>query len=282
MTSLLLEDPKVLLTEVAEGLKAGTVVPYIGPGVSALAPAPAPLSPEELAYFLATKTTLPRRAVGNAWAAAQYVENVRFRDTLVAWMREGFAAPVAPSPFHHWLAGLGLPLIVDSWYTSEMRSALNANPAANWIEAQGISRSGIGEDLWFRFYDPAGKQVAAEAAVAAQTLLYTPHGNIEPSGNFLISYADYVEVLTEIDIQTPIPEDVRKRRRAKSFLFAGCHFHDQMLRSYARQISKRSSDQHYAIVDTASLTRNEVRFLNDYEIAVIDLELGEALARLSV
>lgn len=280
MSSVTLEKPLTLLAQAAEGLKAGTVVPYIGPGISALDDAAVPLSPEALAAFLATKTTLPRRAVGNAWAAAQYIESHRFRATLVAWMREAFATPVTPSPFHRWLAGLGVPLIVDSWYTAEMRIALQ-DAATDWIEVQGISRAHIGEDHWFKFYDPAGEPSNAQAAGTARTLLYTPHGNVLPSGNFLISDADYVEVLTEIDIQTPIPEEVRQRRTGKSFLFIGCHFHDQMLRSYAKQISKRSSDQHYAIVDAASLTRNEARFLEDYAIAVIDLNLGEALARLS-
>jgi len=280
MSSLILDNPLTLLAQVGDGLKAGTVVPYLGPGIAALEPQPAPLSPEALADFLGGKTTLPRRAVGNAWAAAQYVESRRFRDTLVLWMREAFAQPVAPSAFHRWLAGLGLPLIVDSWYTAEMRRAL-ADGASDWIEAQGISRAHIGEDQWFRFYNAAGERVSAQQGGVARTLLYTPHGSVLPAGNFLISDADYVEVLTEIDIQTPIPEEVRQRRTGKSFLFAGCRFHDQMLRSYAKQISKRSSDRHYAIVDVASLTRNEARFLDEYDIAVIDLDLGEALARLS-
>ncbi|HZV10063.1 MAG TPA: SIR2 family protein, partial [Novosphingobium sp.] len=240
---------------------------------------PAPMTPEDLAGFFASKTTLPRRAVGNAWAAAQYIESHRFRDTLTAWMKEAFARPVPPSAFHGWLAGLGLPLIVDVWYAGEMRSALNA-AGADWAEVQGISRAGIGEDRWFRCYGPDGAPLDAVRAHMAPTLLYTPHGGAQPAGNFLISDADYVEVLTEIDIQTPIPEEVRRRRLGRSFLFAGCRFHDQMLRSYARQIIKRSSAKHYAIVDPGQLTRNEKRFLDEHDFTLIALPLGEALATL--
>ena len=193
-------------------------------------------------------------------------------------MNEAYAQPVTPSTFHEWLAGLGLPLIVDSWYAGEMRRALASG--TGWAEAQGITRAGIGEDRWFRFYDPAGQAISAEEAQAAGTLLYTPHGSVEPAGNYLISDADYVEVLTEIDIQTPIPEEVRRRRVGRSFLFVGCHFHDQLLRNYARQIMKRSDDSHYAIVELASLTRNERRFLDEQAITPIDLPLGEALEML--
>ena len=276
MATILDENPTVLLAEVAAGLKRGGIVPYIGPGISGLAHPAAPMTPEALADFFATKTSLPKRARGNAWAAAQYIESYKFRDTVTAWMREAFATPVAPSAFHHWIATLPLPLIVDTWYTAEMRSALAGR--ADWAEVQGITRAGITEDRWFRWYDHAGTPIEAAGAAAAATLLYTPHGGAGPSANFLISDADYVEVLTEIDIQTPIPEEVRRRRTGQQFLFVGCRFHDQLLRTYARQVMKRSADRHYAIVDGANLTRNERRFLDEQGIVAIDLPLTEALA----
>lgn len=281
MATLALSNPEVLLPEIAQGLRAGDVVPYLGPGISALtvSPPPVPLTPEDLAAYFATRTTLPRRAVGNAWAAAQYIESHRFRDTLVAWMTDAFAPGIVPSPFHRWLAGLGLPLVVDSWYAGDMRGAL-AETATDWAEVQAISRALIGEDKWYRWFGPSGDPIPASLSEAARTVLYTPHGSARPLGNFLISDADYVEVLTEIDIQTPIPDEVRRRRTGKAFLFAGCRFHDQMLRSYARQIIKRSSDRHYAIVEVASLTRNEHRFLDEHDFVVIDMPLGEALNRL--
>jgi hypothetical protein len=280
MSAILTESPDTLMAELSGLLAQKRVVPYLGPGVSAMLGAPVPLTPEELAAFFATKTTLPRRAVGNAWAAAQYIESYRFRDTLMAWMREAFAPHVAPTALHRWLAGLGLPLIIDSWYAGEMRDALD-EAGADWAEVQGISRAAIGEDRWSRFYGRSGEAISAEQGAAARTLLYAPHGSARPAGNFLISDADYVEVLTEIDIQTPIPEEVRHRRTGQSFLFIGCRFHDQMLRSYARQIIKRSSHRHFAVVELASLTRNELRFLDEHDFAVIDLSPQEVVSRLN-
>jgi hypothetical protein len=46
--------------------------------------------------------------------------------------------------------------------------------------------------------------------------------------NFLVSDSDYVEVLTEIDIQTPIPAVVQQRRTGRNFLFLGCRFSNQL------------------------------------------------------
>ena len=131
---------------------------------------------------------------------------------------------------------------------------------------QGISRAGIGEDRWYRFYDAAGAEARRDVAEAWTTILYTPHGCVAPAKNYLISDADYVEVLTEIDIQTPIPDIIKHRRTERAFLFLGCRFHDQMLRNYARQITKRSRTPHLALVNPEQLTKNELKFLLDHAI----------------
>ena len=97
----------------------------------------------------------------------------------------------------------------------------------------------------------------------------------------LVSDSDYVEVLTEIDIQTPIPDIVQERRQGRGFLYLGCRFDDQMLRTYARQIKKRSVGPHHAVADAATLTGNELRFLAAEEITLIDLPLADAITLLS-
>jgi len=271
-------DPQTALAEAAAALRARKLAPFLGPGISALEPQSVPMSPETLADWFGTKVALPKRARGNAWAAAQHIESYKHRNTVTALMGEAFAAPVPPAPLHRHLATLGLPLIVDTWYTGEMRQALAGRE--DWIEVQGITRAGIGEDRWFRFYGPDGQPADTEGAERATTLVYTPHGSVIPALNFLISDADYVEVLTEIDIQTPIPEVVRDRRRGQSFLFLGCRFNDQLLLSYARQIIKRSIAPHFAVIDVATLTRNERAFLDDQDITPIDMPLGQALEQL--
>jgi hypothetical protein len=263
------------LGEVAARLRAGEVVPYLGPAVVGLSNPSIPLAPEGLAEFFGKKVSLPRRARGNAWSSAQYIESNKFRPTVVAFMTEAFSAPMTPAPLQTYLASLGLPLIVDTWYDSAMRKALA--DADDWGEVQGISRAGIGEDRWFRFYDAAGGEARAADAAGWKTLLYKPHGCVAPAKNYLISDADYVEVLTEIDIQTPIPEVVRDRRTSRTFLYLGCRFHDQMLRTYARQVAKRSSPPHYAVIEPdRELTLNEKRFFAAEQIAPLAIPLARA------
>ncbi|WP_027584125.1 SIR2 family protein [Bradyrhizobium sp. Ai1a-2] len=268
-------DAEAILTDVAARLRAGSIVPYLGPGVAELSKPDVPMTPEALAAFFASKVALPRRAKGNPWASAQYIESNKHRSTLTALIAQAFAASVEPTPLHHHLASLRLPVVVDAWYDDAMRAALRKREG--WGEVQGITRAGIGEDRWYRFYDAEGKEVDRAAAGSWTTVLYKPHGGLLPAANFLISDADYVEVLTEIDIQTPIPEIIKERRTGRSFLFIGCRFNDQLLRIYARQISKRSADGHYAIVEPDALSRNELRFLAEQRLTPLAIALPRAV-----
>jgi hypothetical protein len=267
-------DAEAQLASVVARMRGGEIIPYLGPGVVETAGTSVPMNPEALAAFFGTKVALPRRARGNAWASAQHIESTRHRATVTALMAEAFATPVAPTPLHRHLATLPLPLIVDVWYDGAMRSALAGREG--WGEIQGITRAGIGEDRWYRFYDAAGQEVDRSAAPSWSTILYKPHGSVAPAKNFLISDADYVEVLTEIDIQTPIPDEVKARRTGRSFLFLGCRFNDQLLRTYARQVSKRSAERHYVVLEPDALSKNELRFLVSQGLMPLAIPLARA------
>jgi hypothetical protein len=156
-------------------------------------------------------------------------------------MDRAFSAPVAPSPLHFALVACAPRMIVDTWYDGIVRLALTSTAATDWGEIQGTPRAGVGETSWYRAYDAEGDGVPVDRAQGWKTLLYKPHGAVSPAHHYLVADSDYVEVLTEIDIQTPIPDIVRQSRKDMGFLFLGCRFDDQMLRSYARQILKRSA-----------------------------------------
>lgn len=249
-------------------LRKGSLIPYLGPGVLVGSGAGVPGGYAELAAFLGARVVLPKRARGNPWAAAQYIESRLHRASLDALMAEAFAAPVAPTPLHRFLAAFDLPMVVDTWYDGAMRAALRGT--VGWGEIQGITRAGIGERRWYRAYEPSGAEVPAASAQGWRTLLYKPHGGVVPGCNFLVADSDYVEVLAEIDIQTPIPAAVRERRVGRGFLFLNCRFHDQLLRSYARQIMKRSTGPHFAMLPEGELTPNELKFMTEQGIEPVD------------
>ncbi len=152
-----------------------------------------------------------------------------------------------------------------------MQKALAGN--GRWGMVQGVSQAQhFGE--WVHYFNGETLARAGQADAADWlTLLYQPLGSVSPAANYLVSDSDFVEVLTEIDIQTPIPEAVLNIRKNRHFLFLGCRFSTQLERIFAHQIVKRSSDRHWAILPETP-TRNEARFLAQHNIERIPLPLA--------
>jgi hypothetical protein len=282
-------DEKGRIAALGREVAAGRLIPYLGPGVLELGDAepPIPTTPRALCAALTTRVGVPGRIRHNLWSSAQYIETQRHRKTLEKIFNEIFAPTMEPNALHRWLAGLDtLPLIVDTWYDGTMAAALTAAGRKDWGQVQGVTRNGEWRDIWTRFFWANGNEAAAEEAGDWTTVLYKPHGSTTPAPNYLISDSDYVEVLTEIDIQTPIPDIVKDIRTTRGFLFLGCRFYDQMLRTFARQIAKRSAGPSYAILPLlsksdgdggAEMTRNELKFLAEINVTPIHLPLAEAV-----
>jgi hypothetical protein len=258
---------------IVDGLVAGTLAPYLGPETLALCvDVPVPATPLALATFLNAKTSVPGKIRNRLTAVAQFIENFKHRKTLVTAMDQAFAPTPTPSALHRWLAGLRCPLIVDTWYDGTSRAALAAR--SDWAEVQGLSQSEH-FGTWVGWYDAAG--ALSPDPIECTTVLYKPWGASTPASNYLVSDTDYVEVLTEIDIQTPIPALVQQRRADLGFVFLGCRFNDQLPRAFARQIMKRSKGPHYAVLADEP-TRMEARFLDEQGITRIALPLAEVAA----
>lgn len=284
-----------MLKEIEIAFQRGDVIPYLGPAVAALGGGAPPSTPLALVAQMTAGATVPHKIKNNLTAAAQYIENFKHRKTLTCLMTKAFASDAAPGPLHEWIAAQPrLPLLVHAWYDGLPQKALQTRE--NWGYVQGVSQAEhFGE--WVHYFradgdripgkefirDASGAKAPAEAPMETlgwATLLYQPLGSVSPAANYIVSDSDYVEVLTEIDIQTPIPEAVQSIRKGRNFLFLGCRFSNQLERSFARQIMKRSSDRHWAVIE-GELTRNELRFLDEQNIRRIDAPLAEFVADLT-
>ncbi|WP_095590428.1 SIR2 family NAD-dependent protein deacylase [Actibacterium ureilyticum] len=259
------------LNAALDAVAAGRMIPYLGPGIAGLSDA-VPASPEALCARIEAEVRVPKRSTGNLWSAAQYVESRKFRATLDDIMHRAFAPGLGQAnAVHKALAAMRPPMIVDTWYDDGMLAALDGQSGWGWV--QGVSRNGEWIEIWTRTYAPDGTERAEGPDSGWETLVYKPHGMARKGSSFLMSDSDYVEVLTEIDIQTPIPDEVRTRRTDRGFLFLGCRFDDQMLRIFARQIAKRSGGQHVAVIE-GELTRMERKFLDELNITRLDLPVS--------
>lgn len=280
MTVIEVQSEQEAIQQLVDGLRGGRVVPYLGPGVLGLIPdAPVPAAPETLVALLVAKATVPHKIRNRLTQAAQFIENFKHRKSVVSLMNDAFARVPTPSALHNWIAKIAPPLVVESWYDDTLIQAFaNVRPQGDWGQVQGLSQSEH-FGTWTAFYDAQG-QLAESCSPNWKSLVYRPIGGHAPAGNYLVSDSDYVEVLTEIDIQTPIPAEVQALRKGRSFLFMGCRFNDQLTRTFARQIMKRSSDRHFAVLPDEP-TRMEARFLEENNVVRINRSLAEVAALLT-
>jgi hypothetical protein len=273
-------DPRAELAGLRAEVVAGRLIPYLGPDLLTLdGEPPVPAGARALAHRLGAQVAVPGRFRDNLWHAAQYIESHRHRLTLDRLLADAFAAPVPAGALQRWLAGLELPLVVDTWYDGALTTAFCGR--AGWGQVQGASKARRCDHApWTRAFGADGAECDPAAAAAWQTVVYKPHGAAWPKGDLLASDSDYVEVLTELDIQTPIPDEVKRRRRGRGFLLLGCRFYDQVLRNFARCLIKHSGGPRFAVVPD-DLTRNEIRFLAAEGIRPLALPLAEAVALLT-
>lgn len=271
------------LDSIASALDRGDAIPYLGPGLLSFdgAVRQLPDSQKALVGHLTSKSNVPHKVRNNLGAAAQFIENFKHRSTVTGAMTEAFSVEAQPTPMHTLLMSQpALPLVVHAWYDDLPQKALRSR--SSWGMAQGVSQAEHFGN-WVHYYSSDGAHAGLETDKSHaewNTLLYQPLGSVWPARNYLVSDSDFVEVLTEIDIQTPIPESVQEIRKGKSFLFLGCRFSTQLERLFARQIIKRSSEKHWAILPEEA-TRNEGRFLDKHNIERVTMPLGEFVAELS-
>jgi hypothetical protein len=271
------------LESIARNFAGGNAIPYLGPGVLSLDTSinQLPGSPSALAGRLTAKSSVPFKIKNNLTAAAQFIENFKHRRTVSSAMTEAFGSDAQPTSLHTLLMSQpSLPLVVHAWYDDLPQKALRSRPS--WGMVQGVSQSEHFGN-WVHYFDADGSTATPMSPSQPQdwrTLLYQPLGSVWPAHNYLVSDSDFVEVLTEIDIQTPIPEAVQEIRKGKSFLFLGCRFASQLDRMFARQIMKRSSEKHWAVLPEEP-TRNEARFLEKFNIERIPMTLSEFVAAFS-
>jgi hypothetical protein len=271
------------LDAIAKAFDGGYALPFLGPGVLSFdgAGCQLPDSHKALVGHLTSKSSVPHKVRNNLGAAAQFIENFKHRSTVTNAMTEAFSVEAQPTSLHRLLMSLtALPLVVHAWYDDLPQKALRLR--SSWGMAQGVSQAEHFGN-WVHYYTSDGTYAGVEADgsyVDWKTLLYQPLGSVWPARNYLVSDSDFVEVLTEIDIQTPIPDSVQEIRKGRSFLFLGCRFSTQLERLVAHQIIKRSSEKHWAILPEDP-TPNEGRFLEKHNIERISMNLDEFVTVLS-
>lgn len=266
------------------GLKDGSIVPYLGPGVLAdvknvATGAPIPADSDSLIYAMNDGKPMAPKLMYEFPRAAMNVELKRGRSAVTKFLNRTYGETAwTRGAVHDWLKGIAPHYVIDINRDTQLQDSY-ADVPHNLIV--GIARLG-GTDFRYKlyFWDGVAYQ-KTEVINPALPILYKPMGTPKPEANYIASDADYVDFITELMGGFSIPPEVKELRKGKQYLFMGL----RMNRDTERMVL---SDVIYAAAEPAGWalianpTDKERRFCKKQKLEVIEADvfdlIGAAIA----
>ncbi|MBL8415402.1 MAG: SIR2 family protein [Propionivibrio sp.] len=274
-----------LRDKLLNGLKDGSIVPYLGPGVLAdvrcvATGAAIPADSDSLIIAMNGGKPMAAKLMYEFPRAAMNIELKRGRNTVTKFLNRTYGDTVwTRGAVHDWLKEIRPPYVIDINRDTQLQDSYADQPH-NLIV--GIARLG-GTDFRYKLY--FWDRVAyhkSEVINPALPILFKPMGTPKPVPSYIASDADYVDYITELMGGFSIPPAVKELRQGKQYLLMGL----RLTRDTERMVM---SDIVYAAAQPAGWvliqepSEKERRFckkqgLDVIEADVFDLIGTEALA----
>ncbi len=273
-----------LRAKLLAGLKDGSIIPYLGPGVLAdvknvATGAPIPADSDSLIYAMNDGKPMAPKLMYEFPRAAMNVELKRGRSAVTKFLNRTYGETAwTRGAVHDWLKGIAPHYVIDINRDTQLQDSY-ADVPHNLIV--GIARLG-GTDFRYKLYFWNGVAYQkTEVINAALPILYKPMGTPQPEANYIASDADYVDFITELMGGFSIPPEVKELRKGKQYLFMGL----RMNRDTERMVL---SDVIYAAAEPAGWalianpTDKERRFCKKQKLELIEADvfdlIGAAIA----
>ena len=206
------------------GLKDGSIVPYLGPGVladvkNAATGAPIPADSNSLIYAMNDGKPMAPKLMYEFPRAAMNVELKRGRTTVTRFLNRVYGETQwTRGALHDWLKEIAPPYVIDINRDTQLQDSYSAAPH-NLIV--GIARIG-GTDFRYKIYRWDGSAYQrVESIDTGLPILFKPMGTPRPEGVYIASDADYVDFITELMGGFSIPPEIKALRQGKQYLLMG-------------------------------------------------------------
>lgn len=263
------------------GLRDGSIVPYLGPGVladvrHADTGAPMPATSDELILAMNGGKPMAPKLMYEFPRAAMNVEFKRGRSAVTRFLDATYTARWTRGALHDWLAALRPGYVIDINRDVQLLDSYAGTPH---ILILGCARLG-GSDFRFRLFAHDGAQytaIAPEQAPAGLPVLFKPMGAPRPQSSYIASDADYVDYITELMGGFAVPAFVKQLRRDKRYFFLGMRFtRDSERMVMSDLIYGAASPAGWALIEQP--TDKERRFLGKLGVEIIEAGIAEWLA----
>jgi SIR2-like domain len=261
------------------GLKDGSIVPYLGPGVladvkNAARGAPIPADSNSLIYAMNDGKPMAPKLMYEFPRAAMNVELKRGRSAVTKFLNRTYGETAwTRAAVHDWIKAISPHYVIDINRDTQLQDSY-ADVPHNLIV--GIARIG-GTDFRYKlyFWDGAAYQ-KSEVINPALPILFKPMGTPKPEANYIASDADYVDFITELMGGFSIPPEVKELRKGKQYLLIGLRLN----RDTERMVM---SDMIYAAAEPAGWvliqepTDKERRFCKKLGLELIEADLFDLI-----
>ena len=266
------------------GLKDGSIVPYLGPGVLAdvknvATGEPIPADSDSLIIAMNDGKPMAPKLMYEFPRAAMNIELKRGRSAVTKFLNRTYGETAwTRGAVHDWLKAIAPHYVIDINRDTQLQDSY-ADVPHNLIV--GIARLG-GTDFRYKlyFWDGVAYQ-KTEVINPALPILYKPMGTPKPEANYIASDADYVDFITELMGGFSIPPEVKELRKGKQYLLMGLRLN----RDTERMVM---SDVIYAAAEPAGWaliqnpTDKERRFCKKQGLELIEADvfdlIGAAIA----
>ena len=211
------------------GLKDGSIVPYLGPGVLADVTNPAtgeriPADSDSLIIAMNGGKPMAPKLMYEFPRAAMNVELKRGRTTVSKFLTKTYGETTwTRGALHDWIKALRPSYVIDINRDTQLQDSYADVPHTLIV---GVARIG-GTQYRFKIFEWDGstyREITQEAAKPELPLLFKPMGTPRPEVNFIASDADYVDYITELMGGFAVPSFVKQLRKGKRYLFVGMRF----------------------------------------------------------
>ncbi len=213
-----------LYEKLLSGLKDGSIVPYLGPGVLAdvkdvASGAPIPADSDSLIYAMNDGKPMSPKLMYEFPRAAMNVELKRGRSAVTRFLNRVYGETVwSRAALHDWLKTLTPHYVIDINRDTQLQDSY-ADVPHNLVV--GIARIG-GTDFRYKIYFWDGQAYQQSLVInPAIPMLFKPMGTPRPEPTYIASDADYVDFITELMGGFSIPPEIKELRKGKQYLLMG-------------------------------------------------------------
>jgi hypothetical protein len=300
-----LKKPRPPYQAIAEMLREGDVVPFLGSGVNLIQRphAEAQFNPDaqqflpngqELSNFLAKGCSFPSDDINDLTdlaKVASYYQELNGRPALFKDLRRIFIQHLDPTDIHNYLAGVARTrplLIVTTNYDVLTEEAFKkAGVPYNLIIHPTERKEKSGSVLWWR---PGETEPSScipnklRVDLDSESVIYKMHGTVDPQlykrDSYVITEDDYVDFLSLMAKGGAVPKQFLQYFGERQFLFLGYALRDWNLRVMLRSLTSAEGSNRRSWAIQFNPSKLERKLWRARNVTIFDVEMKEFVREL--